>query len=93
MLRQEQFGYASRQRQAYPILGPYLPVIDRWLEEDDSRPKKQRHTVRRIYHRLVQECGVTGCESIVRHYVREAKVRLGVKVADERQLKLPADDN
>jgi transposase len=81
VLRQEPFGYASRQRQAYPMLGPYLPVIDRWLEEDHSRPKKQRHTARRIYHRLVRECGFTGCESNVRHYVREAKVRLGVKVA------------
>lgn len=78
VLRQEPFGYACRQRQAYPRLGPYLSVIDRWLEEDKSRPKKQRHTARRIFHRLVREHGFSGCESNVRHYVRGAKVRLGL---------------
>jgi len=78
VLRQGPFGYTSRQRQAYPMLGSYLSVIDRWLEEDKSRPKKQRHTARRIFHRLVREHGFTGCESNVRHYVRGAKVRLGL---------------
>jgi transposase len=81
VLRQEPFGYTTRQQQAYPMLGVYLPVIDGWLEEDKSRPKKQRHTARRIYHRLVREYGFTGCESNVRHYVRGAKVRLGLNVA------------
>jgi len=81
VLRQEPFGYASRQQQPYPILGPFLSLIDRWLEEDKSRPKKQRHTARRIFHRLVREHDFTGCESNVRHYVRGAKVRLGLNVA------------
>jgi len=81
VLRQEPYVYAPRQQQAFPVLGAYVAEIDQWLEEDKSRPKKQRHTARRIYHRLVREYGFTGCESNVRHYVREAKVRLGVKVA------------
>jgi transposase len=81
VLRQEPYGYACRQRQAYPILGPYLAVIDHWLEEDKSRPKKQRHTARRIFYRLVREYGFTGCESNVRRYVRGAKVRLGLHAA------------
>jgi transposase len=81
ILCQEPYGYSCRQRQPYPVLEPYLPIIDRWLEEDKSRPKKQRHTARRIYHRLVREHGFTGCESNVRHYVRGAKVRLGLNVA------------
>jgi transposase len=81
ILCQEPYGYACRQRQPYPVLEPYLPIIDNWLEEDKSRPKKQRHTARRIYHRLVREHGFTGCESKVRHYVRGAKVRLGLNVA------------
>lgn len=81
VLRQEPFGYTTRQQQAYPMLGVYLPVIDGWLEEDKSRPRKQRHTARRIYHRLVREYGFTGCESNVRHYVRGAKVRLGLHAA------------
>jgi transposase len=77
VLRQEPFGYASRQQQPYPMLGPFLSVIDSWLEEDKSRPKKQRHTARRIFHRLVREHGFTGCESNVRHYVREPRCTWG----------------
>ena len=67
-------------QQPYPVLGPYLQVIDQWLEEDKERPKKQRHTARRIYDRLVREHGFTGGDSTVRHYVRKAKMRLGVQV-------------
>ena len=29
----------------YPVLGPYLPIIDKWLEKDRKEPRKQRHTV------------------------------------------------
>jgi transposase len=81
VLRSQPVGYSPRTTQPYPVLGPYLPVIDQWLEEDKQRPKKQRHTAKRIYHRLVQEYGFTGGRSTVRHYVRGAKVRLGLNVA------------
>jgi len=81
VLRNEPFSYPPRAIQPYPVLGPYLPVIDQWLEEDKKRPKKQRHTAKRIYRRLVQEYGFTGGSSTVRHYVRSAKVRLGLNVA------------
>jgi len=39
----------------YPVMGPYLPIIERWLKEDKFRPKKQRHTAHRIYDRLVAQ--------------------------------------
>jgi transposase len=81
VLRSEPFGYSPRAAQPYPVLGPYLPVIDQWLQEDKNRPKKQRHTARRIYDRLVREHDFTGGSSTVRHYVRGAKVRLGLNVA------------
>jgi hypothetical protein len=42
---------------------------------------KLDHKARRIYHRLVREHSFTGCESNVRHYVRGAKVRLGLHAA------------
>jgi hypothetical protein len=44
------------QRQA-PVLGPYESTIKRWLIEDLDAPKKQRHTARRIWQRLVEEEG------------------------------------
>jgi transposase len=47
------------------------------LKEDLESPKKQRHTARRIYNRLVEEGGFKGSEVNVRRYVRLAKARLG----------------
>jgi len=81
VLRCEPGGYAPRLEQPYPVLGPYLPIIDRWLAEDKSRPKKQRHTATRVYDRLVRGHGFTGGRSTVRRYVRGAKVRLGLHTA------------
>lgn len=52
-----------------PVLGPFTTTIDRWLSEDEAQPRKQRHTARRIYHRLVAEHGFSGGESTVREYV------------------------
>jgi transposase len=78
VLREEPYGYSTRERQPYPVLEPYLGIIDSWLERDKEQPKKQRHTAIRIFHRLVEEHGFQGSETTVRRYVREAKVRLGV---------------
>ena len=88
VLRGEYGGYKPRAKQPYPILKPYLKIIDRWLEDDKERPKKQRHTAIRVYNRLVQEHGFKGAETTVRRYVREAKLRLGV---GGRQAFIPSD--
>jgi len=78
VLRGEYSGYKPRAKQPYPILGPYLKIIDNWLQDDKQRPKKQRHTAVRIYNRLKAEHNFQGAETTVRRYVREAKLRLGV---------------
>lgn len=62
-----------RQR---PVLGPFLGVINQWLEGDKTSPPKQRHTAHRIYDRLVGEYGFAGGESSVRQYVRVQRPRL-----------------
>jgi len=62
----------------HPILGSYKEVIYKWLQADKEVPVKQRHTARRVYHHLIEECVFSGSESNVRRYVREAKVRLGL---------------
>ena len=77
-LRGELCGYTKRRSQPYPVLGPYVAVIDEWLLRDKEQPKKQRHTAHRIYERLVAEHGFVGGEPTVRRYVREAKARLGL---------------
>lgn len=51
-------------------MGPYIEIIKTWLEEDKSRPRKQRHTARRIYNRLKDEYGfvMTGSASDPKDY-------------------------
>lgn len=66
-------GYRRKRPPRRPKLEPYMGIIDRILEEDLSAPKKQRHTVRRIFERLRAEHGFTGGYTIVKDYVRERR--------------------
>ena len=47
----------------------YAALIDQMLEADRMMPRKQRHTARRIFDRLVAEHGFDGSYSVVRRYV------------------------
>ena len=51
-----------------PPLGPFKATIEEWLELDATMPKKQRHTARRIFRRLVEEFDAKVSESSVRRY-------------------------
>jgi len=62
-------GYRLREPRERSAIERYRPIIDAWLEEDQSRPRKQRHTAQRIYERLRDEQGYTGSASSVRRYV------------------------
>ncbi|MBI5116669.1 IS21 family transposase [Candidatus Poribacteria bacterium] len=62
--------YRRKQPFTLPVIGPYVPIIEQWLLEDEGVPVKQRHTAHRIYVRLAEEHSFTGCESNVRRYVR-----------------------
>jgi len=42
-------------------------------DKDPEVPRKQRHTARRIYERLVEEKGFTGGESTVRRWVKQIR--------------------
>src|SRR3712207_9530591 len=68
-------GYRRSKPPARPKLDRFTGVIDRILEEDRGRPRKQRHTARRIFQRLRAEHGFTGGETIVRAYVRERRLQ------------------
>ena len=62
-LREEYCGYSIREKQPYPVLCPYLAIIDSRLTGDKDKPKKQRHTAKRIYDRLRHEHGFQVRES------------------------------
>jgi Transposase and inactivated derivatives len=64
-------GYRSRVRRAQPKLGSFIGLIDEILELDRDAPPKQRHTARRIFHRLRDEHGYGGSEVQVRRYVAQ----------------------
>lgn len=68
-------GYERKQPVQRPKLGPWLGVIDQILADDPSQPKKQRHTAKRIFDRLKAEHGFGGGYTVVKDYVRQARVR------------------
>jgi transposase len=65
-----------------PRLGPYRALIDGWLEADREAPRKQRHTARRIWRRLVDEYGAEVAEPTVRGYVGMRKRAMGWPVGE-----------
>jgi transposase len=68
-------GYVRSKPPVRPKLGPLVPVIDAILASDKSAPPKQRHTAKRIFERLRIEHGYIGGYTVVKDYVRLARVR------------------
>lgn len=68
-------AYPPRGR---PALEAYVEVIDSWLQADQKAPRKQRHTARRVWQRLVAEHGASCSEVTVSRYVKARKVELGL---------------
>jgi len=66
-------GYRRTAVIKRPKLDAYADQIDQWLAEDKGRPRKQRHTAKRIFERLRDECGFDGGYTIVKDYVRSQK--------------------
>jgi transposase len=60
-----------------PVTGAWRPLIRSWLVEDLKAPRKQRHTARRIWQRLIEEHGADLAESTVREVVRELRPEIG----------------
>ena len=68
---------ASYCRAASMMTPDIIQFIQQCLQEDALEPnKKQHHTARRIYHRLVAEMNFTGGESTVRALVRKLRGNL-----------------
>lgn len=65
-----------------PKLDRFKPIIDGWLEEDQKWPRKQRHTARRVWQRLVSEHNADVGESTVRRYVKTVRERQAFPLDD-----------
>ena len=55
------------------ILDPFVETIRKWLNEDKKRRRKQRHTAKRVYTRLVEEEGYTGSYRTVANHYRQVR--------------------
>ena len=73
-------------KRAAPMLGVYEGTVRRWLTEDLKAPRKQRHTARRVWQRLIEEEGAVVAESSVRALVAQLKVEVGLA---RRQVSVP----
>ena len=76
-------SYPARPR---PAIDEWVSVIDAWLIAEKDAPRKQRHTARRIWQRLVAEHGATCAEVTVSRYVARRRVELGL---DHQEVSVP----
>jgi hypothetical protein len=74
--------YRRNKKPVCAVMDAVGPVVERWLKDDLTAPRKQRHTSHRIYTRLLEEHEFKGAESTVRRWVREQKIRLGLKTTE-----------
>jgi transposase len=63
-------------------LGEFRELIDQWLFSDLEAPRKQRHTARRVWQRLVDEHGADVAETSVREHVAKRRRALGQTVGE-----------
>jgi transposase len=68
-------GYVRTKPPLRPKLGAFVGIIDAILAADKERPKKQRHTAKRIFERLRDEHGFTDKVTIVKDYVSGCRQR------------------
>ncbi|MGG2198469.1 IS21 family transposase [Paenibacillus validus] len=71
----------SKRKSRSPVMGPFMEIVDTWLEEDRLLPRKQRHTGVRIYQRLRDEHQFTGGQRTVLAYVQKRKSELELERA------------
>ena len=48
-------GYQRTAQIKRPKLDGFTGFIDQWMQDDLNRPRKQRHTAKRIFERLCDE--------------------------------------
>ncbi|MDP6388124.1 MAG: IS21 family transposase, partial [Candidatus Pacebacteria bacterium] len=68
-------GYRRSKPALKPKLDPFREIINTILKEDENRPKKQRHTAKRVFDRIQDEYGYEGGYTIVKDYIREKRFR------------------
>ena len=55
-------GYQRTAQIKRPKLDGFTGFIDQWMQDDLNRPRKQRHTAKRIFERLCDEHQLSYCQ-------------------------------
>lgn len=79
-----------KNKRESPVMGPYIYVVNAWLEEDQRMPAKQRRTAKAIFNQLKETTDFTGSYRTVRRYVSKKKKDL-IKKHQEQFVKLTHD--
>ncbi|MEW6948873.1 IS21 family transposase [Trueperella pyogenes] len=53
---------------------PYAAIVTSWLAQDEKMPVKQRHTIQRVWERLVEEEGFTGSYHSVMRWIHRYRI-------------------
>jgi transposase len=57
----------QRVRQPRPQLGPYLPLLEQWLEAEEKLPAREQRTAQRLFEALQIEGYLGAVDSVRRH--------------------------
>jgi transposase len=75
-----------------PRLEPFKAAIDTMLVSDTTAPRKQRHTARRVFARLVEEHAASQLSySTVRDYVRVRRAQIDVEAGRRVEAFVPQE--
>jgi len=66
----------SKPQREFPVMQSYIPTVDKWLEQDELEPRKQRHTIQKVFTRLQDECNYTGSYNSVKRYYNYKKEQM-----------------
>ena len=70
----ESNSYTLQAPRPRPITDPVVPLVKQWLEEDKSKPRKQRHTKTRIFERLRDEYEFKGSRRAISDLVNSMEL-------------------
>ena len=75
-LAQDDFSPEPPLEKQYPSkLDPFKQIILEWLEEDRKHWRKQHHTAKRIFDRLVEEHQYDGSYNLVQRYMKQCRTQ------------------
>jgi transposase len=63
--------YTQSGPRTTPVADSVRPIVQQWLQDDQSKPRKQRHTQTRIYERLRDEYQFTGSRRTISTLIKK----------------------